>query len=125
MNDFSSFTFADDRYRPILKSVMDGRTNYINAVIVTVKCLKLVCCKEIECTFSPLKSYFKLVSITINICLSLFIFQQVNKTVNYIITQSPVKDTIADLWRMMNDYNCKIIVMLESEGVISNLDHIF
>ena len=53
------------------------------------------------------------------------IFQGINKTRSYIITQSPVKDTIADLWRMINDYNCKIIVMLESAGVISHLDHIF
>ena len=39
---FSLFTFADDRYRPILKSVMDGRTDYINAVIVTVKLFKFI-----------------------------------------------------------------------------------
>ena len=40
---------------------------------------------------------------------------------NYIITQSPMKETIPDLWRLVNDYNCKIIVMLENAEVSISL----
>ena len=31
---------------------------------------------------------------------------------NYILTQSPMKETVTDLWRLVKDYNSSTIVML-------------
>ena len=35
-----------------------------------------------------------------------------NKEENYILTQSPLKETAVDLWRLVDDYNSSTIVML-------------
>ena len=36
---------------------------------------------------------------------------------NYILTQSPLKETVADLWRLLKDYNSSTIVMLNQTSV--------
>lgn len=35
-----------------------------------------------------------------------------NERENYSLTQSPLKETVTDLWRLMKDYNVSTIVML-------------
>ena len=40
------------------------------------------------------------------------LIQGYNEGENYILTQSPLKETVADLWRLVNENNSSTIVML-------------
>ena len=40
------------------------------------------------------------------------LIQGYNEGDNYILTQSPLRETVVDLWRLVNDYNSSTIVML-------------
>ena len=40
------------------------------------------------------------------------LIQGINVEEYYILTQSPLKETVADLWRLIYEYNTTIIVML-------------
>jgi protein tyrosine phosphatase len=45
---------------------------------------------------------------------------------SYIVTQAPIPETFGDFWRMIYDYNCRIIVMLtEHEDEMMEEDNIF
>ena len=81
---------------------MEGSTDYINAVVVEVSKPAIIFCARTtwqdfllgtECDFFAL-------------------LQGINKRENYILTQSPLKETVADLWRLVNDYNSSTLVML-------------
>ena len=37
--------------------------------------------------------------------------QGINEGQNYILTQSPLKETVTDLWRLVNDYNSTIVML--------------
>jgi protein tyrosine phosphatase len=36
----------------------------------------------------------------------------------YIATQCPLKNTMADFWRMVNEFQCGCVVMLQEEGEV-------
>ena len=44
--------------------------------------------------------------------MSFLLMQGIKEGENYILTQSPIKETVTDLWRLVNDYNSSTIVML-------------
>ena len=81
---------------------MEGSTDYINAVVVEVSKPAIIFCARTtwqdfllgtECDFFAL-------------------LQGINKRENYILTQSPLKETVEDLWNLVKDYNSSTIVML-------------
>lgn len=45
-------------------------------------------------------------------CLSLIFFQSHKQPAAFIVTQHPLPNTVADFWRLVFDYNCSSIVML-------------
>ena len=89
----------DDRFRPSLKLYPGGGNDYINAVIVAV---------SIRMSIFIGNSLMSLRRINYLI----FLLQGNNDRLNYILSQSPLKETVVDLWRLVNDYNSSTIVML-------------
>ena len=81
---------------------MEGCTDYINAVVVAVSKPAIIFCARTSQDF--------LLGIDSDLCFALL--QGNNERENYILTQSPLKETVVDLWRLLYDYNSSTIVML-------------
>ena len=96
-----SFVPLGDRFRTALKVYPGGGNDYINAVIVVVSS-KILVSIFIENLLMKLRKINNFI----------FLLQGYNDKENYILTQSPLKETVADLWRLVNDYNSSAIVML-------------
>ena len=44
----------------------------------------------------------------------LFVIQAYKRKDGFLATQSPMQNTVVDFWRMVYDYNARVIVMLNS-----------
>ena len=53
------------------------------------------------------------------------LFQGYKQRNAYIITQSPMTTTVVDLWRLLNDYECRTVVMLDDVEDTDGVSKIF
>lgn len=98
-----------DRCLPFLISVDGESSNYINAALMDVSSYA-----ELK-PISHLIHCYNLKIISLTYC---FVFvlsfncQSHKQPAAFIVTQHPLPNTISDFWRLVFDYNCSSIVML-------------
>lgn len=119
-----------DRCLPFLISVDGDRSNYINAALMDVGAFGNE--QAIFQRFSE-KPLFYLCSLYF-VQTWLFIYDSVytqshKQPAAFIVTQHPLPNTMGDFWRLVFDYNCSSIVMLneiDAEQVSANMNsHLF
>lgn len=101
-----------DRCLPFLISVDGESSNYINAALMDVSVFSF--------HFTLLHRNFDLLAVLCLVCLlSDFIYlcsistsQSHKQPAAFIVTQHPLPNTMGDFWRLVFDYNCSSIVML-------------
>ena len=96
-----NFLFTDDRFRAILRTSTNGNEDYINAVVVAVFLVYPIHILLPD-KWMAVKSISSFV----------LLIQGYTEAEYYILTQSPLKETVADLWKLVSDYNSSTIVML-------------
>ncbi|KAM9057994.1 receptor-type tyrosine-protein phosphatase T isoform 8-T8 [Megaptera novaeangliae] len=92
-----------DRCLPFLISVDGESSNYINAALMDDDVIHEMDCQLIPETrqkHGP-RTYFQ-----IRLC------QSHKQPAAFVVTQHPLPNTVADFWRLVFDYNCSSVVML-------------
>lgn len=119
-----------DRCLPFLISVDGDRSNYINAALMDVGAFGS---EQASFQRFPEKPLSYLCSFYF-VQTWLFIYDSVytqshKQPAAFIVTQHPLPNTMGDFWRLVFDYNCSSIVMLneiDSKQVSANMhSHLF
>lgn len=102
-----------DRCLPFLISVDGESSNYINAALMDVSAFRSECASF----FLIFPTEISLHCFFFFVLMRLFIYdpstpQSHKQPAAFIVTQHPLPNTMGDFWRLVFDYNCSSIVML-------------